>query len=203
MNPNYEIKQDEHTPTHVRVRELARQIFENIYIVKVPQAATYTEEYLDLMGVHSTMNEQFDRDLMDSETTVGLTVEKMVELWQKGYTIKALDQDTVEDIYKLISEYLNAWRDHLRYSPHVRATPVEDLKLLDEFATVIYRNAPHILAPNELEDLLAAQLTSSGFKPIFNKASDTPKKLTDVERDSIAEDLERFEHKLRLEPRLL
>ena len=98
-------------------------IFDHVFLVRVPAIATMDENQIREFGVRSTNFEEYDRELMNDYVTVMLTIDRMVELYKRGYSIKAVDPNDVEKIYDNISKHLNAWKYHLEHSMHIRNAP--------------------------------------------------------------------------------
>lgn len=152
------------TEERYRIEETTEGIFDTIFMVRVPSISTYDPKMVEEFGSRTTGDKSMDDELLESTTVVGISIDKMLDLHDQGYSISVLNTSDMERIYNKIQDHLNAWRTHLTISVHVGKAPIDDLVKLDKFATTIFSNGGNILRPNELQDIFASQLTNNGFK---------------------------------------
>lgn len=177
------------------IKDTTPLIFDHKFMVKVPALATYDPDIMEIQGTPSTGVRAYDEEMVNMDTIVGLSIDQMLDMYLKGYSIKLVYTEDMETIYDNIQKHLHAWRTHLTHSIHIGRAPIEDLKNLDHFATEIFRNGKHILKPNELEDLLASQLTRQGLK--LTVSLDNHKMQQPMEREGMSDWLEEKERKIK------
>lgn len=117
----------------------AEYILENIYRCTVPDNATRTEGYLDLVGSPSTGFAEYDREIRNTRVSVVVNIPTILEYYLNGIDVDIPSPDDRLEIHKLIVGYLDEWRYHIANSINVRVTEHDKfLKDLEELSRALY-----------------------------------------------------------------
>lgn len=124
-----------------------KRIEENIrirrYRVRIPYAHTRSLENIKRRGTPSSGVKAVDRSLASQLVVVMIPICDMVEHYKNGTRIGVCSDADIETIYKDITEYLNYWKERVKYAVNLSVTPVEDLIYYDDFAASVYKHARH------------------------------------------------------------
>ena len=112
-------------------------IWEIYFYVNVPVAAMVSEQYIREVGLPVSCNKQRDKELEQAYQQTYITIDKMVEITRRGYSIFVKDSDT-KVIYDYIQNHLQAKIAHLQAAYKVDETLIDDLMELDRLAAVVY-----------------------------------------------------------------
>ena len=142
-------------------RDTAWWIWNKKFMCRVPYLQTMSADYIRHFGVMASGDEMRDRALSSEMVTTMLTIQQMIEYFEKGVTVGVVKYDDTKKIYEYISDHLTAWRQQLEYGLNVRDAPLDDLILMDRFASVVYRHARHLFDEKFVEGILARSLMGS------------------------------------------
>lgn len=156
-------------------------IFNRRYMCMVNQMDTTSKEYLKLFGSPTTGDPNIDREMANQWITTYMTIAEMASLYKENKAVRILKNSDCEDIYKSVEYHLSRWANTTKSSINSAAAPIEDLMVLDQFATTIY---PFALRNTEkrkvIDSLFVNELNNTffTFESIFGKSLDeTPKDL--------------------------
>ena len=118
------------------------------------------ENMLELRGVITTMNEEWDAAMAKEQVSVYWTPAMIVEKFAEGVDFKFWDTKTdMLMIYNKITEHFHDCRryfDEEVWVPNERKTRMlADLKLFDRFQDVMYEHVVHFLPPEEKRNNLS------------------------------------------------
>jgi hypothetical protein len=122
---------------------------------KVKNIDTMSADYIRHFGFPASGDAQFDQETANELVIRMLSIDQMVEFFKQGVTIHVVNPKDTKEIYERISAHLLAWKETLRTSFNNRAAPIDDLLLLDKFASVVYRHAGPLLTTDDVQSLLA------------------------------------------------
>lgn len=156
-------------------------IWEVYFYVSVPAVAMCSEAYIREVGLPMSGDKRRDAELEKAHQQTYITIDKMVEITRRGYSIFVKDQDT-KVIYDYIQNHLQKQINKLQASYTVDETLIDDLIELDRLAAVVYPFAKPrfqgIKTPSEFMNQLMNFGTSRNkfLAPFDPKAMDTKKK---------------------------
>lgn len=120
------------------MEDLTAPIFDTTYIYPciIPYICTLDPGDVEVYGLRTTGIEELDNSLDTTPTRVWLTIDQMVELYRDSHPVRIPDPNVCLDIYNSIIQYTRHWSNYLQ-SPSMNSAqiPVEDLMLLEEFAS--------------------------------------------------------------------
>lgn len=141
-----------------------KRIEENIrvrrYRVKIPYAYTRSIANVKLRGTPSSGNKVVDKALASQLTVVMIPIAEMVEHFKNGVRIGVCSDADIETIYKDITEFLNYWKERVKYAVNLSSTPVEDLIHFDDFAASVYKHARHQITDDWVTTTFVNSMTS-------------------------------------------
>jgi hypothetical protein len=144
-----------------RIETTGAPIWKNIYMCSIAHKDNVSEEDLQFFGMPTVGDFQVDQDISHQKITVYFTINRMVELYEKGISFNVVHHSDTKGIYDVISSYLNAWRDQLDQGINIGGAPLDDLILLDRFATDVYVHAQRHFTPDYVNSKLLNRLGSS------------------------------------------
>jgi hypothetical protein len=135
-------------PEHLR--DTRYYLFQQLWRCKVPLLAMKTSAELERFGMPTVGDREYDMSVANETQIRMLTVNQMMEAFNRGVRIQICDHTDVEKIYMHIQAHLTAWRDAIHFSYNARA-PTQDLIDLDRFADVVFGKARHALVDKPIE----------------------------------------------------
>lgn len=136
---------------HTELQEAGNVIWNDLFHVVVAQKHTLSPNHLTNIGIPTTGIHEYDVENHNAKTPILLNIDSIVENFKVGIPMTLPNKNEIVIIYNAVNRYLQAWYDVLRYSINVGQAPVEDLLLLDRFATDLYTQV-HLVtgkAPDE------------------------------------------------------
>ena len=119
-------------------------IWGRLFMCKVPRIAHYSTKYLETYGLPTSGNRELDRDLIMQPDYVYITINDMIEHYNRNTTISIVKQNDTKVVYELCQNYTFDWADRLHKGVLAQNTPFEDLIRIDEFAAAVYEHAGHL-----------------------------------------------------------
>ncbi|MCO6704713.1 hypothetical protein [Streptomyces sp. CHB9.2] len=117
----------------------AYKIFHYFVECLIPQMYLYSQEYVQKFGLYSSGDSDVDAAAYQNLVKVNLTVHQMAGYAEQGASIALVNPDESKQIYGWILEHINDWQDEVNRDPGLRdQVPVNDLRILEEFAALIY-----------------------------------------------------------------
>ncbi len=106
-------------------------------------------------GLPTAGDEQNDHAARWEPRRLQLPIVDMATYWHRGANVRLVNVADSEPIYRAITAHLYAWKNALEntYNP-VRA-PLEDLAILDQFASQVYEHAKFVFDPSSAVGLLS------------------------------------------------
>lgn len=103
----------------------------------IPALYFYSAEYQKQFGVTSSGDKGIDRMMMNSMVGTRDNILEMARLYDRDITVQLDDPKDAVKIYEIIKEHLNAWNEASRTQHNLSDIPMDDLRILDEFAVSI------------------------------------------------------------------
>ena len=172
-------------------------IWEHYYLASVPHHLARSVQDIEIFGVPLSGIQEVDQEIMGDEVERWCTINDMIELYRQGIYIRLCNRGDSAKIYDAISSHIAAWKTRLEYGVHNAQAPLEDLLVMDEFASVVYDNAVrHFDDPKKLDPYRTALAKNSLFSAQI-LATPGPKNKTVVEETQYASSEEFFLERLR------
>ena len=141
-------------------RDSSYYIFRQLFQCRVPYLQTFSTDYINLYGFPASGDSRLDSETANELIVTMITINQMVEYYNTGITVHVVDYKDTKKIYEYISNHLNAWKFKLENSFHIKDAPIDELILLDKFASVVYPHAVTIMNSNYIDSLLANRVAS-------------------------------------------
>lgn len=116
----------------------AEVIFKKVYKARVPIISTYSEHELDVVGIPMNVIGDSNKNSYNELVLTMITINDMVEKYNNGFNINIIEEKDMKEIYHVIQKHLEAWQAFKVHSLNQTAIPVDDLILLDKFASEIF-----------------------------------------------------------------
>jgi hypothetical protein len=116
----------------------AYKIFNYFVECMIPAMYLYSQEYVKKFGLYTSGDADVDAQTFQSTVKANLTVAQMAQHMADGAALSLLHPEESKQIYQWIVEHINDWTEEVTKDPNRRDVPVEDLRLLDQFAKEIY-----------------------------------------------------------------
>ena len=131
--------------------DLVKKIWEWLYMCTVPVLQSRSIEDIRANGFIMSGDKQLDKELMNDRLRRYMTINHMVEFFEKGVTIGVVHYNDTKEIYETVQSYLAVWYDRLKHGVNIREAPISDLLTLDKFATAVYPHAKPFFTPEILQ----------------------------------------------------
>jgi hypothetical protein len=121
---------------------IMKQINNRVYFCRVPllAVANANEEVM-----FPTLNGRRIKPNLNITVVRGLTLKKLIEIYQNGYGIGAIDKQTVKDLIEHLNVYLDAM-PRMRNIPNMNRFQQKLLDDIEEFGREILENQSHYLS---------------------------------------------------------
>lgn len=174
------------------VEDTTKLIWDYYFKVRISYLQARSIDHIKLLGVNITGNKDVDNDIENQLITTYMSINSMIDYFKEGVTIRVVEYKDTKTIYEYISLHLAAWKERLFRGINIGNAPVDDLIVMDYFASTVYEHAKYNLVEN-LPDSIAIRYAASiqSLNP-FNFLNKTAAKhtanevITYPERDSYA-----------------
>jgi hypothetical protein len=139
-------------------RDTRYYLWEKKFLCNVRYGDTFSVDRLKTQGIYTSGDPATDRAMMNSQNRFWLSINQMVEYYQQGVTVGVVNRADTATIYEYISNHINAFRREITMSFTLHDIPLDDLILLDEFATTVYEHAKHQFTKEVAHDLIARRM---------------------------------------------
>ncbi|MDD2879680.1 MAG: hypothetical protein PHQ58_04520 [Rhodoferax sp.] len=139
-----------------------KPIWEALFMASVPFKDTMSDDYVRLFGMPTVGDPVIDRDMHNQPIYTYMTINKMVEYFRAGINVKVQKHSDTKRIYDIISRYINCWKEQLEHGINIGGAPIDDLILLDRFASVVFEHAVQHLTMEYLNSDAIRDLTGNG-----------------------------------------
>ncbi len=169
----------------------AYRIFHDPWLCAIPEIHCYSRTYLEEAGLPTTGDKAMDVALMQAKRDMYLTIAAMVIHHEEGTPLTLKNAKDAVEIYRLLMEHLETWKNIINTVYNVTVPPAEDFMMMDNFAKAIH---PLVLAVNDnalpMQGLFAKLLTIQGKHSAFVRGSMFERKTQTppVEGEQIAPD---------------
>lgn len=121
-------------------------IFKELFHVRVPYIQMLNVDELAFFGMPHSGDPVFDRQTPQELRDIMIPISEMVKYYHKGTHVYIVGEQTPKIIYEHITNHLLAWKNQIQSQMNLSNVPIDDLKLLDEFANSIYEHAKYHLS---------------------------------------------------------
>ena len=172
------------------VTRLGRPIWNNIYPVRSRYIDSLSDASIKAFGLPYSGDAELDEENRNKLIDCMITIDYMVELYNKGINIIFKDNNDTAKIYNIVNNYLIAWSDKLHNSLNANDAPSEDLIMLDQFCKDLLPQVHQFAKLDDRPNAIASLLNPGGgfnrdniFKP---KVSPTAPIVTPKQHESQA-----------------
>lgn len=142
----------------VHTFEKSEKIWTWYYKCLVPDFQSRSAAHIAQNGVYVTGIKSLDKALKNDWVRRYLTIDKMVDFYQQGVTVRVIDVADTKDIYDTVQTHLTLWLDTIRTGLNISDAPISDLIVMDRFAATVYPFAKPLFTPEALESALAKHI---------------------------------------------
>jgi len=174
----------EHSPAY--------KIFHYEFNCTIPTMFLYSTKYLETFGISSSGDKNIDEGQAMAPTTCRLTIAAMAQYHHEGAPIGLLDPVDAARIYTYVKQHLMDWSNNYTTDFNRRTAPTDELEILENFATDVYKAArPHLEASptnSSLLDFINRHSSQSIITRTVNKREEVKSNLP-TEHKNIINDL--------------
>jgi hypothetical protein len=152
-------------------RDTTVGIWDHVYKCSIPMLASRHIEDIKDSGVHLSGDPDMDADIKGRQFVCYINIDKMVEYYREGVPVRVLDRKDTREIYDAISKHIYAWMEQVKHGVNVGGTPIDDLILMDRFASSVYEFARHLFEQDDYATLLSRHFGMGTFKAAFSNES--------------------------------
>lgn len=147
-------------------RDTRYYIWEKKFLCSVRYGDTFTVDRLKNQGIYTSGDIGMDRAMMNAQNRFWLSINDMVEYYKQGVNVGVVNHADTALIYEYISNHIDAFRREIGMSFNLDQIPLDDLIVLDDFATTVYEHAKHQFTKEVAHDLIARRMDALvGFTP--------------------------------------
>lgn len=155
-------------------------LWEYLYKVRIPYLQSRTIEDIREKGTVISGIASYDADIKNQMQTTYLSINQMVDYYKEGVPVRLCEKDDPKRIYEAVSEHIHAWKYQLQNGINIGDAPIEDLILMDKFASTVYEHAKHHFNDDTTNSILAqhfGKISSINQANFFTPSSDIAKKV--------------------------
>jgi hypothetical protein len=131
------------TPSSIPMNDPRYPIWGRLFLCRVPRIAYYSTNYLENFGLHTSGNQNVDRELAKQLHPVYITINDMIEYYHQGQRVSIMKQEDVKLVYEICQDYTFTYAERLNRTVFTHDVPFVDLIKIDEFAQAVYEYAGH------------------------------------------------------------
>jgi hypothetical protein len=147
-------------------RDTRYYLWEKKFLCNLRYGDTFTIDRLKSQGIYTSGDQATDRAMMNTQTRFWLSINQMVDYFQQGIIVGVVERADTAKIYEYISNHIDAFRREIAMAFDLNDIPLDDLVILDEFATTVYEHAKHQFTKEVAHDLIARRMDALvGFTP--------------------------------------
>lgn len=140
--------------------DTTKNIWEWYFKVRVPYQQTRSVEEIRLFGTPVSGHKGYDNELPNQWMTTMMTIDQMVDLYQKGVPVKVCDIADTKLIYEYISDHIHAWKQRLERGINIGDAPINDLIDMDQFANIVYEHAKYQFTRETADSIMSRYMTN-------------------------------------------
>lgn len=119
-------------------------IFHEVFLCRLAYRDTMSVDYIKMMGLPTTLDEEKDNAFFNSEVERYLTINDIAEYFREGINVSVVRYEDTKKIYENITRHLEAWQYEINYLFGGDYAPLDDLILLDKLADKVYGHAKYV-----------------------------------------------------------
>ena len=117
------------------------QLFHTLFLCRTNYIQSLPDYEVRYIGVPCTYDDDLNKQLLNEMVTRYLPISKMLELFAKGVNIAIVNTKDTKHIYDIIVAHLEAWKVFASRSLNITDIPIDDFKIMAEFAGKVYKYA--------------------------------------------------------------
>jgi len=149
------------------------KLWDILYKVRMPYLQSRSTEDMRKYGVRLSSNDMLNQSISDEWITTLISVSQMVDYFGEGVPIQVVNSSEIKTIYQDLTDHLLQWKSILEKGINIGDAPMDDLILMDEFASTLFSFARYEYTDSMSDSILIRQLGGQGqftaaslFKPI-------------------------------------
>ena len=123
------------------------------YRVSVNEMQYRGKEDIKRFGVVTTGIEELDSTVSKRLIHVMITPARMAELHNQDIVISLTSPGDAKEIYNNVQAHIKIWVEHMSHAYTTNNLPLDDLLMLDEFATTLFPHATRYFTDEIVSDL--------------------------------------------------
>lgn len=123
------------------IQKTGALIWDGLYTVRLPYKHTKSVDELREFGLPTVGNPMLDKQIHNELVTIMITIDAIVEHYRIGTKLILPVAKELDEIYTIVNNYLIAWKKQIECGINISHAPVDDLLLLDRFASELYQQA--------------------------------------------------------------
>lgn len=144
----------------VEQRDTRWWIWVKKWMCRVSNIQSMSITYLRFHGMPTSGDAREDQAAAHEQIIRMLTIDEMVEFFRAGITVGVVRHEDTKAIYEHIVNHLNYWKHRLDTEFHIGDPPLDDLVLMDTFASAVYKHARHHFTQGMIESYLARHMST-------------------------------------------
>lgn len=158
----------------------AYKLFHYPFDCTIPAFYLYSKEYVQTFGIASSGVSQIDESQSRAPQRVRLTPAAMAMYFDEGAPIGLINPRDSVRIYQYLREHLIDWQNSLNRDVNRRDSPVDDLRMLENFAAEIYKVARCFMAEMPEDSSLFNKLRNMGSRRAVRRRGVEPEVKTNM-----------------------
>lgn len=127
-------------------------LFKRLYQVSMRYVDSRTIEELRVFGIPSLGDAKVDTYIENDDFHTYKKIPELMELYQSGINFTFMNPKNTKEIYEIIVEYIQGWKDYMSGSMNAAHPDVEFLTSLDRFAGKVFPHAAAFIPKHVVVD---------------------------------------------------
>jgi hypothetical protein len=151
------------SPTQKKIQDLEHVLKNRLYLVNVNEISDMSMYQIRTFGVRVNQLSSRDRSHKTRIKTRYATIVQMVDYFTRGVDFSLDNPSNSKEIYDLLVQMLQAWRDHMGSSVNQGSFPVDLLVSMDAMASKVFGYACAFTPQEREESSLAQKILGGSF----------------------------------------
>jgi len=133
-------------------RDTVYYLFHKLFAIRVNDLARRSIGHIAQHGVMVTRNKEYDQNASKQLIMCMVPIVEMAKYHANGVAVYLVDPKDAKEIYEIVHKHVETWVNYLNEQFGVGDAPVDDLIILDEFASRVYPSAHRFFPNGKVED---------------------------------------------------
>lgn len=139
-------------------RDPAWYVTRKLYKCRIPYIQTLSADYIKFMGMPDSGDERVNLQQRNELIDVEISIGHMAKYYSEDVQVHIPDPRVTKEIYERIHEHLAEWKHDIENSVNPGKAPLDDLLMLDQFASALYPHAKRFFDRDFIESKFARKL---------------------------------------------